>query len=71
VGAEIIDSLYNHIGLSKTESAQVVDCLLEIIKKALESGEDVLISGSGKFSVRVKRRQRGRIPIDGMEAFPS
>ena len=40
----------------------MVDSLLEIINKALESGEDVLVSGFGKFSVKEKRGRRGRNP---------
>ncbi|GAG74960.1 unnamed protein product, partial [marine sediment metagenome] len=43
--ADLIDSMYNQAGFSKTRSAQVVDSLLEIIKETLENGEDVLISG--------------------------
>jgi len=50
--ADLIDSMYNQVGLSKTKSAQVVDSLLGIIKKTLEDGEDVLISGLGKFCVK-------------------
>ena len=57
--ADLIDSMYNQVGLSKPKSAQVVDSLLEIIKKTLEGGEDVLISGFGKFCVKEKRRRRG------------
>ena len=57
--AHLIDSTYNQVGLSKPKSAQVVDSLLEIIKKTLEGGEDVLISGFGKFCVKEKRRRRG------------
>jgi integration host factor subunit alpha len=47
--ADLIDSMYNQIGLSKTKSAQVIESLLEIIKKTLEDGEDVLISGVGEI----------------------
>jgi len=43
--ADLIDSMYNQVGLPKTKSAQVVDSFLEIIKKTLEGGEDAL----GKF----------------------
>jgi integration host factor subunit alpha len=57
--ADLIDSTYNQVGLSKPKSAQVVDSLLEIIKKTLEGGEDVLISGFGKFYVKDKRERRG------------
>ena len=55
--AELIDSMYNQVGLSKTKSLQAVDPLLEIIKKTLENGEDVLISGCGKFCVKEKKRR--------------
>ncbi|RLC28918.1 integration host factor subunit alpha [Candidatus Woesebacteria bacterium] len=63
--ANLIDSTYNQVGLSKTRSAQVVDSLLEIIQKTLENGEDVLISGFGKFYVKEKKRRRGRNPHTG------
>ena len=57
--ADLIDSMYNQVGLSKPKSIQVVDSLLEIIKKTLEDGEDVLISGFGKFCVKEKGKRRG------------
>jgi len=63
--ADLIDSIYNQVGLSKGESAQVVELLLEIIKKTLESGEDLLISGFGKFCVKEKRKRSGRNPWTG------
>jgi len=63
--AQLLDSIYNQVDLSKTKSAQVVESLLEIIKKTLENGEDVLISGFGKFCVKEKRRRRGRNPQTG------
>ncbi len=63
--ADLIDSIYNQVGLSKTKSAQVVDSLLEIIKKTLENGEDILISGFGEFCVREKRERKGRNPATG------
>jgi len=63
--ADLIDSIYNQLDLPKTKSAHVVDSLLEIIKKTLEDGEDVLISGFGKFCVRKKNRRRGRNPQTG------
>ena len=61
----IIDNIFNSSDLSKTESRQVVESLLEAIKKTLESGEDVLISGFGKFSVKEKNERRGRNPATG------
>ena len=63
--ADLIDSIYNQVGLSKTRSTLVVESLLEIIKNTLENGEDVLISGFGKFCVKEKRERRGRNPHTG------
>jgi len=65
IKADLIESIYNQVGLPKTKSAQVVDSLLEVIKKTLEGGEDVLISGFGKFYVKDKRKRRGRNPWTG------
>ena len=63
--AKLIDSVLKQVNLPKTKSTQVVDSLLEIIKKTLEEGEDVLISGFGKFCVKDKRKRRGRNPQAG------
>lgn len=63
--ANLIESIYDQVGLSKTKSTQVIESALEIIKKTLENGEDVLISGFGKFSVKDKRGRRGRNPHTG------
>ena len=57
--ADLIDSMYNQVGLPRTRSAQVIDSLLEIIKKTLENGEDVLVSRFGKFCVKEKEKRRG------------
>jgi integration host factor subunit alpha len=47
------------------ESLEMLDSLLEIMKQTLESGEDVLISGFGKFSVKEKMERKGRNPQNG------
>ncbi|MEE8299918.1 MAG: integration host factor subunit alpha [Desulfatiglandales bacterium] len=65
IKAQLVDSIRKQAGLPKTKSTQVVDSLLEIIKKTLENGEDVLISGFGKFYVKDKRKRRGRNPQTG------
>ena len=62
---DIVLSIYNHCGCSKTESIELVESLLETIKKTLESGEDVMISGFGKFCVKEKSERRGRSPHTG------
>jgi integration host factor subunit alpha len=65
--AHIIDSIYNDVGYSRTKSTQLVESLLEIIKQNLGNGEDVLISGFGRFSVKHKRERRGRNPATGQD----
>jgi integration host factor subunit alpha len=63
--ADIVESIAEQNGLPKTKSSEIVETLLEIIKKSLESGEDVLISGFGKFCVKKKKQRRGRNPATG------
>lgn len=58
----IINSIYNQVGLSKSQSRAIIEGLLEIMKQCLESGEDLLISGFGKFIVKSKSARRGRNP---------
>jgi integration host factor subunit alpha len=59
---KIINSIYNQVGLSKSQSRFVVEKLFEIVKETLESGEDLLVSGFGKFVVKEKSERRGRNP---------
>ena len=59
---DIINNIYHQVGLSKSQSRAVLENLLEIIKKSLENGEDILISGFGKFAVKKKEPRRGRNP---------
>ena len=63
--AQMVESIQNQTGLPRNRSSEIVETLLEIIKSTLESGEDVLISGFGKFSVKEKRKRRGRNPSTG------
>ncbi len=58
----IVNEIYNQLDLPKNQSIEVVESLLEIIKRTLESGEDVLISGFGKFCIKEKRQRKGRNP---------
>lgn len=57
----------HELGFSKKKSVEVIESLLEIIKKALETSEDVLISGFGKFCVKQKGQRRGRNPATGQD----
>ena len=58
----IINRIYEEADFSKSESRQTVEALLELVKTTLEGGEDLLISGFGKFVVKHKRPRRGRNP---------
>lgn len=59
---KLITDIYNNVGLSKSQSRASVETLFEIIKKTLETGEDILVSGFGKFVVKDKAARRGRNP---------
>jgi integration host factor subunit alpha len=63
--ADIIQTVTSKTNLSKNKSANAVECVLEIIKNTLASGDDVLISGFGKFCIREKSQRRGRNPATG------
>jgi len=63
--AQIVESVQNQIGFPKNKSSEIVETLLEIIKRTLASGEDVMVSGFGKFSVREKKERKGRNPATG------
>ena len=65
--ADIIENIYEKVGLSKEESARIVELVLEIIKEELEKGGKIKISGFGNFVVRQKRSRRGRNPQTGEE----
>ena len=62
---QIVESVRNQTGLPRNRSLEIVETLLEIIKRTLASGEDVLVSGFGRFCVKEKRERRGRNPATG------
>ncbi|HUV79154.1 MAG TPA: integration host factor subunit alpha [Desulfobacterales bacterium] len=62
---QIVKSIHNQIGLPKNKSTETVKTLIEVIKKTLASGEDILISNFGKFCVREKKERKGRNPATG------
>ncbi len=70
--AHIVEALFSKNSFTKGESARIINTLFEIIKGTLEIGDDILISGFGKFSVKGKMQRRGRNPQNGEEiTFPS
>ena len=62
---DIVEQVYNEIGFPKNQSIEIVESLFELIKKTLASGEDVMISGFGKFCVKEKKERKGRNPATG------
>lgn len=66
---DIVEQLQSELGLPKNHSREAVESVLELIKISLESGDDVLVSGFGKFSVREKAKRKGRNPATGEDAI--
>ena len=62
---QIIEAVSRKNGFTMKKSTETIEILLEIIKRSLESGEDVLISGFGKFCVKEKKERKGRNPSTG------
>jgi integration host factor subunit alpha len=63
----IINSICTQLDLPKKKAADMLESLLELVEKTLESGEDVLISGFGKFCVKQKKERKGRNPATGQD----
>ena len=63
--ANIVEAVAKQTGYPKNQSSEMIENLLELIKRSLESGEDVLVSGFGKFCVKEKRERKGRNPATG------
>jgi len=63
--ADIVEAIAKQNGYTINRSFELIETLLEIIKNTLESGEDVLISGFGKFCVNEKKARKGRNPATG------
>ena len=67
--ADIADRLFNEVGLNKREAKEFVDAYFEIVRQALENGENVKLSGFGNFQLRDKNQRPGRNPKTG-EGIP-
>ena len=65
--AHIVEAVAEANGYTRNRSFEIVEVLLELIKSTLESGEDVLISGFGRFCVKQKSERRGRNPATGKD----
>jgi integration host factor subunit alpha len=63
--AQIVEALFAKNVFTKSQSAQIIDTLFELIKQSLQNGEDVLMNGFGKLSVKEKHQRNGRNPQTG------
>ena len=63
--ARIVQSLIESIGYTQRKASETLEIILELIKQSLKNGEDVMISGFGKFCVKDKAERRGRNPATG------
>jgi integration host factor subunit alpha len=63
--ADVAQKVANDCGFMRGEASEIMEKLLEIIKERLIAGEDVMVSGFGKWSVKDKRERRGRNPQTG------
>ena len=67
--ADLAEAVYREIGLSRTESSELVESVINQISQALLRGESVKLAGFGTFSLRDKKQRIGRNPKTG-EAVP-
>ncbi|HUH31815.1 MAG TPA: integration host factor subunit alpha [Rhodanobacter sp.] len=65
--SEMAERLFIEVGLNKREAKEFVDAYFEVIREALESGEQVKLSGFGNFDLRLKNQRPGRNPKTGEE----
>ncbi len=65
--ADIVDSVYERVGITKKEATDYVDAVFEAMKETLENGDELKVSGFGKFEVRKKGERVGRNPRTGVE----
>ena len=65
--ARIVDAVVATNGYTQQKAHETIEILLELIKQSLESGEDVMISGFGKFCVKNKKKRKGRNPATGKD----
>ena len=64
---DIVKALAKENGYLRNQAGELIETLIELIKSSLTSGDDVLISGFGKFCVKEKRERRGRNPVTGKD----
>jgi integration host factor subunit alpha len=63
----LVEMIHNEVGLNKREAKELIECFFEQIKKSLENGNDIKLSGFGNFILRNKAPRPGRNPKTGEE----
>ena len=63
----LVEMIHNEVGLNKREATELIECFFEQIKKSLENGKDIKLSGFGNFILRNKAPRPGRNPKTGEE----
>ena len=69
--ADVAETIYEEIGLSRKDSTDILDMILDELVKELSNGNDVKLSSFGTFSLRQKKERSGRNPKTGVEAIIS
>jgi integration host factor subunit alpha len=62
---DIIESIYEQLEIPRKDCVRIVDSFFDLIKDDLGKGNDVMISGFGKWSVKAKKKRKGRNPQTG------
>ena len=65
----LVEMVHNEVGLNKREAKELIECFFEQIKKSLENGNDIKLSGFGNFILRNKSPRPGRNPKTGAEVI--
>ena len=68
---DVAEAIYTEVGLSRKDSGEILDMIVDEIVKDLSAGRDVKLSSFGTFSLRDKRARTGRNPKTGVEAVIS
>ena len=68
---DIVERIQAELGFQKNQSVELTETLLEIMKTAMAAGDDVLVSGFGKFCVKSKKERKGRNPATGQDLMLS
>lgn len=64
---DLKDKVREDVGLTKQEASEIVEGVIETIRQSLTNGEEIILSGFGKFAVREKKQRTGRNPKTGKE----